>query len=250
MWAQKAFGTLAFGFLLALMVFPAKAAEQSVIRLYGVDLYIIGTPKCQLVAAGDLRTRVSPFRSEVRLEDMLGELARRALETNAKVVHSIVIETVVPHEGGEVSAKASNCADSDGLPFDPTLTAAVRNAHGAIGARFLDAGTLGQFRTVESAKVEQTAEFANIELNKLRALLLATQNYDRSPGLQKSCPFDPTFGFRFISSDAEVWWLISEPCQTAAVATASSDWRRIVVSGMSQEAINALRKLASVTRLP
>jgi hypothetical protein len=111
--------------------------------------------------------------------------------------------------------------------LDRGLVTIVQGATVAEAVSFPNVGALTYLRSVEKVQTRLESRITGSDLTTLKSALFADASYDLTPGLAKSCPFDPSFGFRFQSENEVAWWLISESCQTGMLARNEEDWRRV-----------------------
>jgi hypothetical protein len=221
---------------------PWAVAEP--LRIFNVDVYVTGTPECQLIDVNrELRGTVSPFQENVMLGDVVTELARRAAQAGATVLHSIRLLSVTPFEGAQVAATASVCSDKSFGPFKAELVSALYRAQSARSFFFSQSESLGPLRSVENSTKVAGKELGGEALGRLRNLILSSVRND-VPGLRKSCPFAPSIGFQFSAGDVEAWWLVSNSCETGMLVSKSDDWRRSPLINLRPDALRNFEEIA------
>jgi hypothetical protein len=169
------------------------------------------------------------------LGDIVTELARRAAQAGATVLHSIRLLAVTPFEGAEVAATAGVCLDKGFGPFSATLVKVLYEAKSARKFFFPQSGSFGLARSVEQSEKVPGEEISGDRIDQLRAQILSSARSDTGP--RKSCPFEPSTGFQFLSGDAEAWWLVSRFCETGMLVSAKDDWRRSPLVNLTLEAV-------------
>jgi hypothetical protein len=176
------------------------------------------------------------------LGDVVTELARRAAQAGATVLHSIRLLSVVPFEGAQVTGVAAACSDRGVGPFNATLVRAFYEAKAARSFFFPQSGSFGPIRSVENTEKVPGKELAGDAFDKLRTLTLSSVNYD-DLRVRKSCPFEPSIGFQFLGSDIEVWWLVSHFCETGMLVFKTDDWRKSPLVNLRPEALRNFEQI-------
>jgi hypothetical protein len=218
-----------------------SAAAQSV-RIFNVDVYVAATPQCQLAnVVPELRATISPFQETVTLGDVVTELARRAAQAGASVLYSIRLLSVMPQQGAQVTAIAGACLDKGLGPFNSTLVRAIYEAKSARRFYFPQSGSFGPTRSVAEVKKAPAEEIAAELLDQLRTRILSSVAADAGP--RKSCPFEPSTGFQFLSGDIEAWWLVSSLCETAMLVAPNDDWRKSPLINLTPDAVQNFEKI-------
>jgi hypothetical protein len=227
----------------------SNAMAKNTFRIFNVDVFVDHQPQCPLGPAILIKaSAVSPFQEEVDLGDLIAELARKGAEAGEKLIYGIKLTSFVPNQGASATALASHCVgagfgvDTGFLPFPKNLLDALFQGTAVRGFSFYDIAP-GASRSVTTSNPSQRPLKDASSLDKLRNLILSPTMYELTPGLRKSCPFIPSFGFEIESQASAVWWLISEACQTAALVAPDTDWRRTDVLNLRSEAIQQFRAL-------
>jgi hypothetical protein len=79
-------------------------------------------------------------------------------------------------------------------------------------------------------------KLSGAKLHRLRDLMFEPDSYVQVPGLQKACSFEPSTGFQFATDGAEVWWLVSDYCETGMLVAKADDWRQTSPVNIKHEA--------------
>ena len=117
--------------LVCLFISPAWAVAE-VVKFYNVDVYLTGAPQCQLIdIERQLQATVSPFQENILLGDIVTELARRAAQAGATVLHSIRVLSVTNLEGAQVAGVAAVCSEKSFGPFNAALVETLYKANSA-----------------------------------------------------------------------------------------------------------------------
>jgi hypothetical protein len=218
-----------------------RAVADSAIRIFDVDVYLNQQPQCTLGPATPIKASVSPFKPQVDLGDLITELARKGAEAGGKLVYGIKLVSFIPYQGAIATATASTCADARFLPFSASLLGTMSRATSVRGFSFND-GVPGALRSVSTSKLSSQPLKDDSSIAKLRSLILSPEMFDLSP-VFPSCPFIPTFGFEMKDEANTVWWLVSESCRTAELASPDTDWRQTPLIKLNDEAISQFRAL-------
>lgn len=153
-------------------------------------------------------------------------------EAPKSVYHPIIARR---NEAQIVLAAATN--DSPIVSSNEKLISVVQSAQSSRPFSFPDSGAFGPARSVQSVKTLAGKELSGTKLNRLRELMFAPESYVQIPGLQKSCPFEPSMGFQFANDGGEAWWLVSDFCETGMLVGKADDWRRSSPVNIKHEAV-------------
>jgi hypothetical protein len=134
-----------------------------------------------------------------------------------------------------VLAAATN--DRPVLSSNEKLISVVQAAQSSRPFSFPDSGAFGPARSIQSVKNLAGEKLSGAKLNRLRELMFAPESYVQLPGLQKSCPFEPSIGFQFAADGGEAWWLVSDFCETGMLVGKADDWRRTSPVNIKHEAV-------------
>jgi tetratricopeptide (TPR) repeat protein len=132
---------------------------------------------------------------------------------------------------------AAATSDRPVLSSNDKLISVVQGAQASQSFSFPGSGAFGPARSVQSVKTLAGDEIAGAKLNRLRELMFAPESYVQLPGLQKSCPFEPSIGFQFATDEGEAWWLVSDFCETGMLVAKADDWRRTSPVNIKHEAV-------------
>jgi tetratricopeptide (TPR) repeat protein len=146
-----------------------------------------------------------------------------------------------------VLAAATN--DSPVLSSNGKLINVVQVAQASQSFSFPDSGAFGPARSVQSVKTLAGEELSGANLNRLRERMFAPESYVQVPGLQKSCPFEPSIGFQFATDEGEAWWLVSDFCETGMLVAKADDWRRTSPVNIRHEAVRAFIRFGGMESL-
>ena len=157
------------------------------------------------------------------------------------VLHLLLLLSVTPLGGPQ--AATAVCTNENFCPFSATLARALLNAKSARRFRFPQSNSFGPIRTLEKTEKVEVDEIVGSNLDQLRTLILSVVKPDTGP--RKSCPFAPSLGFQFLSGGVEVWWLVSNFCETGMLVSAHDDWRRSPLVNISRGALQSFQQLGS-----
>jgi tetratricopeptide (TPR) repeat protein len=141
-----------------------------------------------------------------------------------------------------VLAAATN--DRPLLSSNDKLISVVQGARASRSFYFPESGTVGPARSVQSVKTLAGEELSGAKLNRLRDLMFAPESYVQVPGLQKSCPFEPSIGFQFMTEGGEAWWLVSDYCETGMLVAKADDWRRTLPVNIKHGAVRVFMRFS------
>jgi hypothetical protein len=226
----------------ACLILWYNSVRADPLNVFNVDVYLTQTPNCQLVnVIPELRLTVSPFQESIMLGDVVTELARRAAQAGATVVHSIRLLSLIPRQGAQVSAIAGACLDKGLGPFNATLVRALYEATVARKFSFPQSGSFGPTRSVDEAEKVGGQEITGELLDQLRTRIVSAIRSDSGP--RKSCPFEPSTGYQFLSGGIEAWWLISRFCETGMLVSKNDDWRRSQLINLTPNAVQNFEQI-------
>jgi hypothetical protein len=218
---------------------PWAVADSRVIS--NVDVCVVGAPECQYAGIyPQLRATMSSRQENMMLGDLVTELARKAAQAGATILRSIRLLSITPSKGAEVAAVAGTCTDNSFGPFNTKLLRPLCEAKSARRFVFPQAGSFGPDRSVEVTEKVQGEEITGDNLERLRFQILSAIKSDAGP--RKSCPFEPSTGFQFLSGDIEAWWLVSRFCETGMLVYRKDDWRRSPLVNLTPDAVRNLEQ--------
>jgi tetratricopeptide (TPR) repeat protein len=137
---------------------------------------------------------------------------------------------------------AAATSDRPALSTNNKLISVVQGAQASKSFSFPDSGAFGSTRSVQSVKTLAGDELSGAKLNRLRELMFAPESYVQLPGLQKSCPFEPSIGFQFTTDEGEAWWLVSDFCETGMLVAKADDWRRTSPVNLKHQAVRVFMR--------
>jgi hypothetical protein len=202
---------------------PSFASEP--IKVFNVAVYLDREPPCAPANPKPIQVTVSPFKEQVYLGDLVAELARKAAEEGAKLVYAIKLTSFIPNQGAVATAMISSCLEPGFLPFNSNLISLLTRAPDVRAYDFAN-NAPDALRSVANSTLLPHSFKNSDKIAQLRQMILLRDSYDLTPGLRKSCPFFPSFGFEFREGNNSAWWLVSTPCETATLVSRDDDWRR------------------------
>jgi tetratricopeptide (TPR) repeat protein len=134
--------------------------------------------------------------------------------------------------------------DRPALSSNDKLISVVQGAQTSRPFYFPETGALGPARSVQNVRTLAGDALSGTKLNRLRELMFSAESYVQVPGLQKSCPFEPSIGFQFATDGGEAWWLVSDYCETGMLVAKSDDWRRTSPVNIKHEAVRVFMRFA------
>jgi tetratricopeptide (TPR) repeat protein len=137
---------------------------------------------------------------------------------------------------------AAATSDRPVLSSNNKLLSIVHGTEATHSFSFPDSGAFGPARSVQSVKTLAGGELSGAKLNRLRELMFAPESYVQLPGLQKSCPFEPSIGFQFATDEGEAWWLVSDFCETGMLVAKADDWRRTSPLNLKHDAVRVFMR--------
>jgi tetratricopeptide (TPR) repeat protein len=164
-------------------------------------------------------------------------LCRHAAASILREAPNLIYHPIVAHRNEAQIVLAAATSDRPVLSSNDKLISVVQGAQASQSFSFPGSGAFGPVRSVQSVKTLAGDEMSGAKLNRLRELMFAPESYVQLPGLQKSCPFEPSIGFRFATDEGEAWWLVSDFCETGMLVAKADDWRRTSPVNLKHEAV-------------
>jgi tetratricopeptide (TPR) repeat protein len=199
--------------------------------------------RARLLGCKHLSSRV--LKRETRSARHERRLCRHAAASILRVAPNSIYHPIVAHRNEAQIMLAAATSDRPVLSSNDKLISVVQGARASHSFSFPDSGAFGPARSVQSVKTLAGDELSGAKLNRLRELMFAPESYVQLPGLQKSCPFEPSIGFQFATDEGEAWWLVSDFCETGMLVAKADDWRRTSPVNIKHEAVRVFIRFGS-----